>query len=214
MNYGAVLFDFDGVIAHTMPVMKQVLWRFFWEKNIDIDQEEYAREDWWTKSLEQVCDILKLNHGLTLDVHELRKSIWEGQKTLFAQGLESDPTLIPYLKYCKNKDIKIAIGSNSTCERIQWVLQLMKIDGYFSTIIWSNDLTHHKPDPEVWIKCSEMLEAPITECLVIEDGLPGLTGAKACSAHWIYYHWFCRPEKACQEIAEKSVGSFSELFSD
>ena len=73
-------------------------------------------------------------------------------------------------------------------------------------------LTHHKPDPEVWIRCAEMLETPIEQCLVIEDGLPGLTGAKTCGARGIYYYRFCRTEEACMELAEKSVESFSELL--
>lgn len=75
-----------------------------------------------------------------------------------------------------------------------------------------NDIIHHKPDPEVWIKCSEMLGIPLSECLVIEDGLPGLTGAKACGAQSTYYHRFCRPEKACMEIAGKAIEGFSELL--
>ncbi len=76
----------------------------------------------------------------------------------------------------------------------------------------ANDITHHKPDPEVWIRCAEILEVQPNECLIIEDGLPGLTGAKQCSAHTVYYHRFRKPEKACIELAEKSVESFSELF--
>lgn len=52
-------------------------------------------------------------------------------------------------------------------------------------------LIHHKPDPEVWIRCAEMLEIPLSECIVIEDGLPGLTGAKACGVRSVYYHRFC-----------------------
>ncbi len=57
-----------------------------------------------------------------------------------------------------------------------------------------------------------MLEIPLKDCLVIEDGLPGLTGAKQCGAQSVYYHRFCRLEKACMEIAEKSVENFSELL--
>jgi beta-phosphoglucomutase-like phosphatase (HAD superfamily) len=57
-----------------------------------------------------------------------------------------------------------------------------------------------------------MLGVSLTECLIIEDGLPGLTGAKQCGARGVYYHRFCRPEKACIEIAERSVESFSELL--
>ncbi len=76
----------------------------------------------------------------------------------------------------------------------------------------ANDITHHKPDPEVWIRCTEILEVQPNECLIIEDGLPGLTGAKQCGAQTAYYHRFKKPERACIELAEKSVESFSELF--
>lgn len=103
-----------------------------------------------------------------------------------------------------------------------WVLEKMNIASYFLhddehpergyNIVSANDITHHKPDPEVWVRCSEILEIPPSDCLVIEDGLPGLTGAKACGARGIYYSRFRKGEKACAELAEKSVESFSELF--
>lgn len=80
------------------------------------------------------------------------------------------------------------------------------------TIVGADGVKSHKPDPEVWLKCAEILEVPIDTCLVIEDGLPGLTGAKKCGARGIYYHRFCRPEKACEKLAEKSVESFGELI--
>lgn len=48
-----------------------------------------------------------------------------------AEGLESDPTLIPFLKYCQAENIKIAIGSNSGIRRIMWVLEKMNIAEYF-----------------------------------------------------------------------------------
>jgi beta-phosphoglucomutase-like phosphatase (HAD superfamily) len=102
------------------------------------------------------------------------------------------------------------------------VIKKMGIDHYFLcdvekperwyAIIGATDITKHKPDPEVWIKCAELFEIPPHQCLVIEDHLPGLTGAKQCGAIGIYYHHFCKPDKACMEIAEKSVESFSELL--
>jgi beta-phosphoglucomutase-like phosphatase (HAD superfamily) len=106
--------------------------------------------------------------------------------------------------------------------RIMWVLEKIGIESYFLhhpeyperwyNIVSANDITHHKPDPEVWIRCAEILAVSLADCLVIEDGLPGLTGAKACGARGIYYQRFCRPEKACLEISERTVESFSELI--
>lgn len=251
-DFRAVLFDFDGVIAHTLGIVKHSLIQLFQKNNLPLDEDEFESWKWGTKSLVQLSAILKEKYSIELDPPAIHAHIWETQKALFEAWLESDPSLIPFLEYCKNCDKKIAIGSNSGTSRIEWVVQLLQLEKYFLknplleggeknqneergiywktnpppsldsgtsfkkeveyTIIGANMLTNHKPDPEVWLKCAEMLETPITDCLVIEDGLPGLTGASQCGARGIYYHRFCRPEKACIELAERSVESFEELL--
>lgn len=130
-DFSAVLFDFDGVIAHTQPVMKQVLWKFFSEKNLNVAENEYEKDAWASKSLDQVCESLKINHDIVLEVTELRKNIWEGQRALFSAGLESDPSLIPLLEYAQKSNIPVAIGTNSARHRVEWVLELMNIGSYF-----------------------------------------------------------------------------------
>lgn len=220
--FWAILFDFDGVIAHTLGIVKHSLSQLFSKNNLHLEDDEFESWKWWTKSLVQLSAILKEKYHIELDPPAIHAHIWETQKALFEEWLESDPSLIPFLEYCKSTDKKVAIGSNSGTSRIEWVVQLLQLEKYFLydetkpekwyTIIGANMLTHHKPDPEVWLKCAEMLEVPITECLVIEDGLPGLTGASQCGARGIYYHRFCRPEDACIELAEKSVESFEELL--
>lgn len=209
-------------MAHTLGIVKYSLTQLFHKNNLSLGEDEFESEKWWTKSLVQLSSILKDKYNIELDPPAIHEHIWETQRALFEQWLESDPALIPLLEYCKNMHIPVAIGSNSWTSRIEWVIQLLQLEKYFVhdaeypekwyNIIGANMLTHHKPDPEVWLKCAEMLEVPITECLIIEDGLPGLTGARECGARGIYYHRFCRPEKACVELAEKSVESFSELL--
>ena len=41
LKYSAVLFDFDGVIAHTAPVFRQVMWNFFREREIRVMEEDF-----------------------------------------------------------------------------------------------------------------------------------------------------------------------------
>jgi beta-phosphoglucomutase-like phosphatase (HAD superfamily) len=98
---------------------------------MQVAEEEFEQDGWASKSLAQVCDILREKHAIHLEVNELRANIWESQKSLFQIGLESDPSLIPFLEYCQQREIKLAIGSNSIRDRIEWVIKLMKIDSYF-----------------------------------------------------------------------------------
>lgn len=130
-NISAVLFDFDGVIAHTIPIFRQAMFRFFREKNISVQESDFEADGWASKSLAQFCSILSEQYDIHLEVQELRTQIWQTQVDLINAGLESDPSLIPFLEYCKASGISIAIGSNSIRDRIEWVIKLMKIDSYF-----------------------------------------------------------------------------------
>lgn len=210
--FQAVLFDFDGVIAHTAPAFRQALWTFLREKEIQAVEEDFSENGNFTKSLKQSIEFLKVKYGYDIDMEELRARVWPLQIELLDKHLEFDPSLPLFLEHCKNQNIQLAIGSNAFTERIDWVLEKMKVKEYFTIILGANDITHHKPDPEVWIRCAEELGVTITDCIVIENGLPGLTGAKTCGARGIYFHRFDRPEKACIALAEKSMESFSELL--
>ena len=130
-NIQAVLFDFDGVIAHTIPIFRQAMFRFFREKKISITESDFENDGWASKSLAQFCAILSEQYDIHLEVQELRTQIWQTQVDLINAGLESDPSLIPFLEYCKASGIQIAIGSNSFRDRVEWVIKKMNIDTYF-----------------------------------------------------------------------------------
>ncbi len=222
MKYCAVLFDFDGVIANSLGFYRHTWEQFIAKSHLPLSSSVFEKEGFFTKSLDQVCSTLKEKYNIELDKQKLIDETLSIEHTLMEAWLESDPTLVPFLEYCKKTGIKVAIGSNSGIRRIMWVLEKMNIAPYFLydeksaekwyNIVSANDITHHKPDPEVWVRCSEILEISITECLVIEDGFPGLTGAKQCGAQTAYYYRFRKAEKSCTELADKSVESFSELF--
>lgn len=129
--FQAVFFDFDGVIAHTIPIFRQALFQFFREKELKVVESEFESDGWASKSLGQFCTILAERYDIHFEVNELRGQIWQAQVDLMNAGLESDPSLIPFLEYCKASGILVAIGSNSFRDRIEWVVKKMKIDEYF-----------------------------------------------------------------------------------
>ena len=130
-TFQAILFDFDGVIAHTQAIMQQALWKFFRDRQMAVAESDFEEDGWASKSLAQVCELLAKKNDIHLDVNYLRGEIWEAQVKLIDAGLESDPTLIPFLEYCRQSNIRLAIGSNSIRDRIEWVIKKMGIDHYF-----------------------------------------------------------------------------------
>lgn len=109
----ALLFDFDGVIANTAPIVKQALWHFFREKEITVLEKDFEEDGYATKSLEQVCGVIQDKYSITIDVDNLRSQIWHTQVELMNEGLVFDPELLILLEFCQHKEIALGIGSNS-----------------------------------------------------------------------------------------------------
>ena len=57
------------------------------------------------------------------------------------------------------------------------ILKLLDIEREFDVIVTREDVTHPKPDPEIYHRVAKDLELPARECLVVEDSPPGITAA-------------------------------------
>lgn len=218
----AVLLDFDGVIANTIPLMRRILHSFFRDKKFFLPYSEFDQNDFSTKSLRQILTYIKEVHGYDIDIDEISLYINQHQMQIaLKEWWEFDISLPIFLEYCQRNLIALSIGSNSRSARIISVLSQLNILSCFAlkpgtiekyAIIWSEGLTHFKPDPEVWVRSAEQLNTPLSECLVIEDGLPGIIWAKACGARSVYYHHFCDPDKECLKESDCWVSDFFQVI--
>jgi len=50
---------------------------------------------------------------------------------------------------------------------------------WFDPIITANDVSKHKPHPETYLRCAELMGESPHECLVFEDAEFGIKAAKA-----------------------------------
>ncbi|HZX07731.1 HAD-IA family hydrolase [Kribbella sp.] len=51
-----------------------------------------------------------------------------------------------------------------------------------SVLVTVDDVSRGKPDPEGYLRAAELLGVPVTECLVVEDTVVGLTAGQASGA--------------------------------
>jgi beta-phosphoglucomutase len=69
----------------------------------------------------------------------------------------------------------IAIGSSSRNTPI--ILKQIGLEGYFEAVADGNHIKNSKPDPEVFLLASKMLNIPPENCLVVEDADAGVEAA-------------------------------------
>ena len=77
----------------------------------------------------------------------------------------------------RRRGYKLAIGSSS--KNAPLILHQLEMDDYFDAVSDGNNITHSKPDPEVFVKAAEFLGLPAEECLVVEDAEAGIDAGNA-----------------------------------
>jgi len=85
------------------------------------------------------------------------------------------------LRTLKEKGIKIAIGSSSKNTKL--ILKQIGLLNAFDEIADGNDITHSKPDPEVFLCAAEKIKEKPENCIVVEDAYAGIDAAN--SGHFI-----------------------------
>lgn len=87
------------------------------------------------------------------------------------------PGALDLLTTLKANGIKIALGSASKNSSL--ILERTELAHFFDAIVDGNSVSSSKPDPEVFLKAAELLNAAKENCVVFEDALAGVQAALA-----------------------------------
>jgi HAD superfamily hydrolase (TIGR01509 family) len=72
----------------------------------------------------------------------------------------------------------MAVGSGGNRQAVNETLEVLDLLPYFDVIIAAEDVENHKPAPDTFLKCAELLNTNPHDCLVFEDGDRGIEAAK------------------------------------
>lgn len=87
------------------------------------------------------------------------------------------PEVKETLNLLREKGFLLGIGSSS--KNAKFILERIGLGDYFDEISDGTNITHSKPDPEVFLKAAQYLGLPPEACLVVEDAKSGLEAAIA-----------------------------------
>lgn len=174
MKYQGIIFDLDGVICFTDEYHYQAWKRLAEELGVAFDREKNNR----LRGVSRMAslDIVLEDYPEPLAEAEklaLAEQKNETYKALLAQMSPADlPVEVKAtLLKLRERGMKLAIGSSS--KNTPFILQQVGLEGFFDAVSDGNNITHSKPDPEVFLKAAQMLELPPEACLVVEDAVAG-----------------------------------------
>lgn len=89
------------------------------------------------------------------------------------------PEMVRYLKELNARGIKTAVASGSSLEVIEVMMTETGLTQYLDILVSSDEVTHCKPAPDVFLEAARRLCVPAEACAVVEDSLTGMKAAQA-----------------------------------
>ena len=72
----------------------------------------------------------------------------------------------------------MAVASSAIPKNIEFVVDALGFRPYFHTMVSGDEVTHPKPDPEIYLKAAAKLGYEPGRCVAFEDSFVGVEAAK------------------------------------
>lgn len=175
----AVIFDLDGVIVSTDDCHYHAWKKMADEEGIYFDREINNR----LRDVSRMASLEIVLEKANREYSEKEKQEMAERKNNYYKELICELTpddiltgVTEKLDELKENGIKIAIGSSSKNTPI--ILKQIGLERYFDAVSDGNNITHSKPDPEVFLKAAEMLGIAPEDCMIVEDADAGIEAGK------------------------------------
>ena len=180
MKYRGIIFDLDGVICST-DHYHYLAWKKLADK-LGIYFDETINNRLRGVSRMASLEIILERCDRTLTEEEKLAAAEEKNNTyreLLKQMSEADlsPEVKETLDALRAAGLLLGIGSSS--KNTKFILSQIGLGDYFDAISDGTNITHSKPDPEVFLKGAEYLGLPAGDCMVVEDAEAGIQAASA-----------------------------------
>ncbi|MFL6709011.1 MAG: HAD family hydrolase [Massilia sp.] len=173
----AFIFDMDGTIVDNMGYHTQSWIRFFEQRGMAIDADEFFR----TTAGRQGKEIIRSRLGEDLDDAEVKRLNLEKEavyRELYGPHRKTVNGFDALIKAAKEAGIKLAVATAAPVGNIEFTLDGLDLRRHFDAIVGAADVARGKPHPDGFLLAAEKLGAAPPECIVFEDAPLGVEAAR------------------------------------
>lgn len=176
-SYEGVIFDMDGTLMNS-EIWHHVSWRKAGEM---FGMPELSTELLISFGGLPTAEIVRRFNelfGTNADIEEMSKAKAEIYIKECMPNVEPFPEICQILKDLSAAGKRIAIATSSHNKEAHFLLEKTQILPYIHSVISGDMVTRGKPNPDIYLLAASSLNLPPEKCLIFEDTVVGLAGAK------------------------------------
>ena len=180
-QFKAIIFDLDGTLADTMPIHYRACQIVCQEYGFDFPKDYFYQEA-GKPTLEVFQNLVKML-GKNLDGNTLGRA--KEEKFLELIHTVQPISLVADVARNYKGKVPMAIGSGGQRNSVDLTLKAIGFDEFFDSVVTCDDVVEHKPHPATFLKAAYDMGVSATDCLVFEDGDPGIQAAKSAGMMFV-----------------------------
>jgi HAD superfamily hydrolase (TIGR01509 family) len=211
-NIKGTIFDLDGTLVDSMWVWSQIDVDYLKKKGYSMP--DGLRNEIVHLSFNQTAVYFKERFNLDDSINEILKDWHNMAFDHYANNVKLKSGAKDYLNYLKSSHIKIALATSNSLPLLEACLKNNGIYDYFDSITTTDEVSNGKNCPDVYLLAADKLGINPEHCLVFEDILPAVQGAKAANMKVIAVedHECLDSKEELLQYADKYIHSFTELL--
>ncbi|MFS0690909.1 HAD family hydrolase [Sporosarcina sp. 179-K 8C2 HS] len=180
----AIIFDFDGTLANTLPICDYAFQSVFKEfDNKDLSSGEI-------RAMFGPCEVGIINGNLLHANKEQAIELYyekylEKHNDLVAANQEIHDLLIEL----KRKGLKLAIVTGKAKRSLDISMKALQMHNYFDVIITGDDVVQPKPHPEGLLKALSQLHVEPHEAMYVGDSDADIQAGMGAGIYTVGVHW-------------------------
>ena len=177
-NIRAVIFDMDGVLTNSEPLINTAAIAMFKEKGLTVQPEDFLPFV-GTGEERYVAGVAEKYH-FPLDAVAAKQRTYEIYLDLVPSQLEAFPGVHDLVRRCRRAGLRLAVASSA--DKIKVVANLKKIElppETWDAVVTGERVEQKKPAPDIFLAAARDLGVAPVQCVVVEDAVNGIEAAKA-----------------------------------